>query len=97
MKKEIEKDCFGYVIDCEGPGGSPEKPWEVDTFRCKKYVPIDPDTCVYCGKRVQDNEQAHDECQKKMDEINRVSYNKWLRDMHRLGWHLDKKEKEEQQ
>lgn len=97
VEKEVEKDKFGYTLKCsEGSGGSPRDPWEVEPFRCEKYVPINPDTCEYCGKKVKGeerHEKAHKECQEKMDEIERISYNKWLRKMHNLGWHKDKKER----
>lgn len=94
VDRKVEENKFGYTLECsEGGSNFPEDPWGIDTFRCKKFDPVDPDLCVYCGKKTGDDEQVHKECQEKMDEINRVSYNEWLRRMHELGSYLDRKEK----
>ena len=96
VKREVEKDPWGYVVDCDKGHGSLESPWETEAFRCKKFTPVNPDTCEYCGKKVkgeEKHEKVHKECQEKMDEIERISYNEWLRRMHNLGWHKDKKER----
>ena len=95
--KEVKEDKFGYTLECsEKSGWSIEDPWEVEPFRCKKFTPVNPDTCEYCGKKVkgeEKHEKVHEECQEKMDEIERISYNEWLRQMHKLGTHKDKKER----
>lgn len=92
-EREVNEDPFGYTVKCAvSSGWHPRDPWETETFRCKKFIPVDPDTCEYCGKNVKD-EKVHKECQDKMDEIERVSYNQWVRKMHELGMHKDKKER----
>ena len=94
VEKEVKKDKFGHTLEClEDSGWYPKDPWETETFRCKKFAPVNSDTCVYCGKKVNNDEEVHSECQEKMDEIERISYNEWLRKMHNLGWHKDKKER----
>ena len=92
VTKEIEKDQFGYRVECGNHGGSPENPWEINTFKCNDFNPINPNLCVYCGKKANNNGQVHKGCQEKMNEIERISYNTWLKRMHELGSYLDRKE-----
>lgn len=97
VEKEVKEDPFGYTVKCsKGSGWFPRDPWEVTPFRCEKFIPADSDICEYCGKKVkgeEKHEKVHKECQEKMDELERISYNEWLREMHKLGTHKDKKER----
>lgn len=89
IKKEIEKDSFGYAVKCENHSGSPESPLETTTFRCTDYVPTTPNSCFICGEVFNDEEHPenmHVECVKKIEEIDRIAHEEWLEKMKELGW-----------
>ena len=86
VKQNLERNPYGYLVNCDAGYLFPADPWEQDTFRCKNYIPVDPDTCLYCGEKPG----THDECQAKMNKINRDGYNRWLKQMHGLGTYLDR-------
>ena len=91
VKREVEKDKYGYVVDCStGKGGSPEDPEESTTFRCDQYIPKVPNTCFICGGVFEGDEEHPDNmhltCSKKIKEIDRVAHEEWVEKMKELGW-----------
>ena len=82
VEKEVAKKPFGYVVDCTKGVGSPESPYDSTVHRCKLYEPAVPNSCFVCG---EGSDGLHPECAKKIEEIDRVAHEEWVKKMKELG------------